>query len=224
MPQRTLAASSRADRARLAERHPMRAHRRRQPAWAGRISTDNASPRRHDGGHRALAEPIRARAARDRGSALSGPCSRCARSFRMTAGSCSVAISRSRPPQCGHARTSIANARCIKAAQLQAREPLFAFVPSEPPASGGVKAVGSAATRPYATTRARQRARAANSPWQISRFVSGRGVIAARRSSNSSGSNTSSRVPSCHACFSSSAMRPSLRRRRRSCAKGGRRM
>jgi hypothetical protein len=40
----------------------------------------------------------------------------------MTAGSCSVAISRSRPPQCGHARTSIANARCINAAQLQARE------------------------------------------------------------------------------------------------------
>ena len=31
MPQRTLAASSRADRARLAEQHPMPAHRRRQP-------------------------------------------------------------------------------------------------------------------------------------------------------------------------------------------------
>ncbi len=31
MPQRTLAASSRADRARLAERHPMPAHPRRQP-------------------------------------------------------------------------------------------------------------------------------------------------------------------------------------------------
>jgi hypothetical protein len=41
--------------------------------WPGRISTDNASPRRHDGVHRALAEPIRARAARGRGSALSGP-------------------------------------------------------------------------------------------------------------------------------------------------------
>jgi len=37
MPQRTLAASSRADRARLAEQHPMPAHRRRQPVcgWAG---------------------------------------------------------------------------------------------------------------------------------------------------------------------------------------------
>jgi len=56
----------------------------------------------------------------------------------------------------------------------------------------------------------------------MSRFVSGRGVIAAKRSRNSSGSNTSSRVPSCHAVFSSSAMRPSLRSRRRSCAKGGR--
>jgi hypothetical protein len=34
--------------------------------------------------------------------------------------------------------------------------------------------------------------------------------------------NTNSRVPSCHAVFSSSATRPSLRSRRRSCAKGGR--
>ena len=80
------------------------------------------------------------------------------------------AISRRRPPQCEHASTSSANARCINAAQLQAREPLFAFVPSAPAASGDAKAVGSGATRPYATTRARQRARAARSPWQISRF------------------------------------------------------
>jgi len=94
---------------------------------------------------------------------------RCARTLLMTAGSCSVAISRSRPPQCGHARTSIENARCIKAAQLQAREPLFAFAPSAPATSGGGKAVGSDATRPYATTRARQRARAANTPagWSV---------------------------------------------------------
>jgi hypothetical protein len=34
----------------------------------------------------------------------------CARIFLMTAGSCSMAISRSRPPQCGYARTSISNA------------------------------------------------------------------------------------------------------------------
>jgi len=33
---------------------------------------------------------------------------RCARSFRMTAGSCRVAIRRSGPPQCGQARTSMA--------------------------------------------------------------------------------------------------------------------
>jgi hypothetical protein len=79
----------------------------------------------------------------------------------MTAGSCSLAISRSRPPQCGHSKTSIANARCIKTAQFQAREPLFAFSPSGPAASGGAKTVGSGATRPYATTRARQRAREA---------------------------------------------------------------
>ena len=108
----------------------------------------------------------------------------------MTAGSCSVAIRRSRPPQCGHARTSSANARCMSAAQLQAREPLLAFTPSAPAASGAVEAVGSGATRPYATTRSRRLARGANRPWQISRFVSGRGVIAANRSNSSSGSNT----------------------------------
>jgi CHRD domain-containing protein len=33
--------------------------------------------------------------------------------FRITAGSCTVAISRSRPPQCGHASTSRANPQCI---------------------------------------------------------------------------------------------------------------
>jgi len=112
----------------------------------------------------------------------------------MTTGSCSVAIRRSRPPQREHSSTSIAKARYIKAAQLQAREPLVnsvrSDVPFEPATSADAKAVGSSATRPYATTRSRQRARAPNSPWQISRFGSGRGVIAARRSNNSSGSNT----------------------------------
>jgi len=48
------------------------------------------------------------------------------------------------------------------------------------------------------------------------------GVIAAKRSRNSSGSNTSSRVPSRQAVFKWSATRPSLRSRRRSSAKGGR--
>ena len=37
------------------------------------------------------------------------------------------------------------------------------------------------------TTRSRQRARGANTPWQMSRLVSGRGVIAAKRSRNSRG-------------------------------------
>ena len=78
----------------------------------------------------------------------------------MTAGSCSVAISRSRPLQCGHSSASIANARCINAAQLQARESLFPLV-SSGPAAGGAKIVGSGATRPYTTTRARQPAREA---------------------------------------------------------------
>ena len=39
----------------------------------------------------------------------------------MTAGSWRVAIRRSRPPQCGQASTSMAKARCMSAAQLQAR-------------------------------------------------------------------------------------------------------
>jgi Protein of unknown function (DUF3047) len=68
----------------------------------------------------------------------------------------------------------------------------------------------------------RQRAHGANTPWQMRRLVSGRGVIAAKRSRNSSGSNTNSRVPSCHAVFSSSAMLPSRRSRRHPCANGGR--
>ena len=106
--------------------------------------------------------PSRPRRA-DQGTGRTGPglgperaIPRCARSFRITAGSCSVAISRSRPPQCGHARTSIANARCIKAAQLQAREPLFAFVPFEPPACGA--ASKSWARPPRVRTRPRARA------------------------------------------------------------------
>ena len=48
------------------------------------------------------------------------------------------------------------------------------------------------------------------------------GIIAARRSSNSSDSNISSCEPSCHAIFSTSGMRPSLRSRSRSCANGRR--
>jgi hypothetical protein len=52
----------------------------------------------------------------------------CARSFRITAGSCSVATRRGRPPRCAHAR-------CIKAAQCQARKPLVAFVPPMCPSS-----------------------------------------------------------------------------------------
>jgi len=82
----------------------------------------------------------------------------------------------------------------------------FTPVPSGPAASGAVEAVGSGAIRPSATTRSRHRARGANTPWQMSRLVSGRGVIAAKRSKPSSGSNTSSRVPSCQAVFSTAIM------------------
>jgi len=55
-------------------------------------------------------------AAPDLGGARPGLCpewprARCARIFRMTAGSCSVAIRRRRPPQWAHAGTSMPNAR-----------------------------------------------------------------------------------------------------------------
>ena len=103
---------------------------------------------------------------------------------------------RRQPPQWGHVKTSMANARCIKPAQLPPGERLFAGAPSGPVAGGRVEAVGLSAMRPYATTRSRHRARGANSPWQMSRLVSGRGVIAASRSKNSSGSKSSSRAPS----------------------------
>jgi hypothetical protein len=96
--------------------------------------------------------------------------------------------------------------------------------PPGPRTIGTAEAVGSRSTRPYATTCSRHRARAASTPWQRSRFVSGRGVSAESRSRNSSGSNTSSRVPSCQARFSSGPTRPSPRNRSRSCAKGGRKM
>ena len=79
----------------------------------------------------------------------------------MTAGSCSVAIRRSRPPQRGHARTSMANARCMRAAQVQARGVGFTPASSGPAARGAAEAVGSGSTRPYTTTRAHHRAREA---------------------------------------------------------------
>src|SRR4030095_11879806 len=67
----------------------------------------------------------------------------------MTAGSCSWAISRRRPPHWAHANTSMPNARCIRAAQLQARGlAVFASVPSGSPTSGAVEAVGSSTRLP----------------------------------------------------------------------------
>jgi hypothetical protein len=72
----------------------------------------------------------------------------CARIFRMTAGSCSVAIRRRRPPQWAHASTPMPNARCIRAAQLQARGvAVFTPGPSGPPASGAIEAVDSGPRR-----------------------------------------------------------------------------
>ena len=125
MPQRTFAASSRGDRARRAVRHRMPAYRLRQPARGpSRVRTDDAAPRGHDGGRRVPNRSGRGGVGFGRGGAGARPeraISRCPRSFRVTAGSCSVAISRSRPRQCGHARTSIANARM--SAALEAARP-----------------------------------------------------------------------------------------------------
>jgi hypothetical protein len=57
---------------------------------------------------------------------------------------------------------------------------------------------------------------------KMSRLASGRGVIAANRSGNSSGSKTNSRVPSCHANarFTGAAQRP-LTNRTAGCAASG---
>jgi len=69
-----------------------------------------------------------------------------------------VATRRIRLPQRGQARTSIPNARRMRAARVHARGLLFTPAPSGPAAAAAVEAVGSGATRPYSTTRARQRA------------------------------------------------------------------
>jgi hypothetical protein len=49
----------------------------------------------------------------------------------------------------------------MRAAQVQARGVDFTPASSGPAASGAAEAVGSGATRPYTTTRSRQRAREA---------------------------------------------------------------
>jgi Transposase len=146
--------------------------------WTGWIGTDDAwrCPR---GGVRRGSRGSH----QDAGGAGPGLCSdserpTCARIFRITTGSCRVAISRSRPPQCGHTSTSSANARSIKAAHAQYRGRAAPAPRSGPSAGSGAEPVSGAAARPYATTRLRHRARAASRPWHSSRFASGRGVTA----------------------------------------------
>jgi hypothetical protein len=55
----------------------------------------------------------------------------------------------------------MANARCMRAAQVQARGVGFTPASSGPAADGAAEAVGSGSTRLYATTRSRHRARGA---------------------------------------------------------------
>ena len=66
----------------------------------------------------------------------------------MTAGSCSVAISRRRPPQWAHASTSMPKARCMRAAQVQAGGVDFPPTSPGPAARGAAAAVGPGSTRP----------------------------------------------------------------------------
>jgi len=100
----------RSTRRRAARRRRRIAPRSNRPRPRG-SSDDSASWRLP----RSRANPIRARRRRAPVGRGRGPAERAiptrARRLRMTAGSCSVAISRSRPPQCGHARTSIAKER-----------------------------------------------------------------------------------------------------------------
>ncbi len=112
-----------------------RTHRRRQPAGGPAGSAPRAP--RCAGTTASAARPSRSdqdAAAPDSGGAGPGLCpewpsARCARIFRMTAGSCRVAIRRRRPPQWAHANTSIPNAPVHQGtAQLQARG-LAVFTP-----------------------------------------------------------------------------------------------
>ena len=99
---------------------PAVAHPARRRRFA-RLVSEFRTPRRHSSGHTSQMMVLRQRAFQHRTAPSSGGAGpglgaertipRCSRSFRITAGSCSVAISRSRPPQCEHARTSIQNAR-----------------------------------------------------------------------------------------------------------------
>jgi hypothetical protein len=104
MPQCTSATFSRVERAGPSERH---ARLDRPPPsidrWTGRISTNATSRRRHDGVRRAPEPSDQDAAAPDSGGAGPELCpewqrERCAGIFRMTTGSCSVAITRRRPP------------------------------------------------------------------------------------------------------------------------------
>jgi len=72
------------------------------------------------------------------------------------------------------------------------------------------------------TMKPRHFARGASTPWYRIRFTRGRGVMAARRSSSSAGSNSSCVVPSLHRRRSRSHTRPSPVSSIRSCAIGGR--
>jgi hypothetical protein len=142
---------------RVPPEHPLRQHARPDIGRrTGRISTNDASRLRHDGVRRAP-ELIRSgRGGTGLGWAGDGTPpewerARCARIFRMTAGSWSVAIRRKRPPQLGHASTSMPNARCVRAARVQARGLVCSRAPSATGASAAVlpaALVGSGATRP----------------------------------------------------------------------------
>ena len=118
MPQRTLAASSRVGKTSPVERCYADTPPPSTGKKTGQISTKDTSRRRRDCVRRALDYQLKARRRWTRF------CSD-GEIFWTTAGSCSVAINRSQLPQSGHARTSMENARCIRAGQVQPRGGLF---------------------------------------------------------------------------------------------------
>jgi hypothetical protein len=138
MPQCTSATFSRVERAGPSERH---ARLDRPPPsidrWTGRISTNATSRRRHDGVRRAP-EPIRSgRGGARLGWAGPGLCpewqrERCAGIFRMTTGSCSVAITRRRPPHWERTRVWCSPSCRCGAAPRERTETVTRREPSSP--------------------------------------------------------------------------------------------
>jgi hypothetical protein len=180
----------------------------------GRSSADAPARRRQAGGRRAPGRSDMDAAAPDaRGT---GPrlCpdwqkARCARIFRMTTGSCSVAMRRSRPPQM-RIRQHVDAERPVHEGRPRPGARLGLF--PRPVRGRGQRRRGLLRHAPLHDHSPASPGARSQDAMQMRRSVSGRGVIAASRSRNSIGSKTNSLVPSCHL--------PRARRGRRPAAAG----